>query len=64
MLALRVVGNLKCEFRVASNGIMSTPNFIKIYPAVVELKHSDCAHFVHSTGNGQNGSLLLIHSIN
>jgi hypothetical protein len=39
MLILSIVK--KYEFRVASSGIMSTPNFIIICPAILELKQVD-----------------------
>jgi hypothetical protein len=31
----------KYDFRVAPNGIMSIPNFIQIFPAVLQLNHAD-----------------------
>jgi hypothetical protein len=40
MLVLLIIGNKKYNFRVASNGLTSTPNFIKIHPTVLELIHS------------------------
>jgi hypothetical protein len=54
----------KYEFGVATNGILPMPDFIKIRPAVLELKHADeqifvdqlcvCSFYAHAEKDAQH----------
>jgi hypothetical protein len=56
-----LTGNKKLKFGVASNGIMSIPNYIKIHLVSLMLKHGQtdvtspiCVHFIHTVWRMHN----------